>query len=48
VTWIDGADDRIVPAADGRTGEIVTLPDVGHLSPIEAPAAIATVITASK
>ena len=37
VTWLDGADDRIVPPIDGRTGEIVTLPDVGHLMPIEAP-----------
>jgi 3-oxoadipate enol-lactonase len=41
VTWLDGADDRIVPATQGRPGEIVTLPDVGHLTPIEAPAAVA-------
>jgi pimeloyl-ACP methyl ester carboxylesterase len=45
--WIDGADDRIVPAAPGRGGEIVTLPDVGHLVPIEAPAAIAEVVLAA-
>jgi pimeloyl-ACP methyl ester carboxylesterase len=47
VTWIDGADDRIVPAVAGRRGEIVTLPDVGHLTPLEAPAAIADVVAAS-
>jgi pimeloyl-ACP methyl ester carboxylesterase len=43
--WIDGADDSLVPAADGRPGEIVTIPDAGHLVPIEAPAAIADVVT---
>jgi pimeloyl-ACP methyl ester carboxylesterase len=47
VTWLDGADDRIVAAADGRKGEIVTLPDVGHLTPIEAPAAVARAIVAA-
>jgi pimeloyl-ACP methyl ester carboxylesterase len=47
VTWIDGADDRIVPATPGRGGEIVTLRDVGHLIPIEAPAAIAEVVIAA-
>lgn len=47
VTWIDGADDRIVPATDGRKGEIVTLADVGHLIPIEAPAAVAAAIAAA-
>jgi len=43
ITWLDGADDGIVPpAARGdRPGEIVTVPDAGHLLPIEAPAAIA-------
>ena len=45
--WIDGADDRIVPAAPGRSGEIVTLPDVGHLIPIEAPAAVAERVLAA-
>ena len=47
VTWLDGADDRIVPAADGRAGEIVTLPAVGHLTPIEAPAAVASAVAAA-
>src|SRR5438552_3136910 len=47
VTWLDGADDRIVPATDGRKGAIVTLADVGHLIPIEAPAAVADAVTAS-
>jgi pimeloyl-ACP methyl ester carboxylesterase len=47
VTWIDGADDRIVPAADGRRGQILTLPGVGHLTPIEAPAAIAEAVAAA-
>jgi len=47
VTWIDGAEDRIVPATDGRQGEILTLPAVGHLTPIEAPAAVAAAIAAA-
>jgi len=47
ITWIDGADDRIVPAAPGRSGEIVTLPAVGHLIPIEAPTAIAERVLAA-
>jgi pimeloyl-ACP methyl ester carboxylesterase len=47
VTWIDGADDRIVPATEGRKGEIVTLPSVGHLTPIEAPAPVAQAIAAA-
>jgi pimeloyl-ACP methyl ester carboxylesterase len=47
ITWLDGADDRIVPAADGRRGEIVTLPAVGHLTPIEAPAAVAEAVAAA-
>src|SRR6478735_10800833 len=46
VTWLDGANDRIVPPTDGRAGAIVTLPDVGHLIPIEAPAAVADAVTA--
>ncbi|HEX3906239.1 MAG TPA: alpha/beta hydrolase [Polyangia bacterium] len=40
ITWVDGADDRIVPRAD-RPGAIVTVTGAGHLLPIEAPAAIA-------
>jgi pimeloyl-ACP methyl ester carboxylesterase len=47
VTWLDGADDRIVPPTDGRKGEIVTLRDVGHLIPIEAPGAVADAVTAA-
>jgi len=47
VTWIDGADDRIVAPAEGRRGEIVTAPDVGHLTPIEAPAAVANAVAAA-
>jgi pimeloyl-ACP methyl ester carboxylesterase len=43
LTWLDGADDGIVPAAarGERRGEIVTVPAAGHLLPIEAPGAIA-------
>jgi pimeloyl-ACP methyl ester carboxylesterase len=44
ITWLDGADDRIVPPTADRPGEIITLPAVGHLTPIEAPAAIANAI----
>ena len=46
VTWLDGADDRIVPAAarEGRRGEVVTVPAAGHLLPIEAPGAIAELV----
>jgi len=50
ITWLDGADDRIVrivprdPSTDARRGEIVTIPDAGHLLPIEAPGAIAEAI----
>ncbi|MFL5306492.1 MAG: alpha/beta fold hydrolase [Polyangia bacterium] len=46
--WIDGADDRIVPAESrhGRRGEIIVVPDAGHLLPIEAPAAIAAAAVA--
>jgi pimeloyl-ACP methyl ester carboxylesterase len=47
ITWIDGADDRIVPATDGRRGEIVTLSAVGHLTPIEAPDAVARAVAAA-
>jgi pimeloyl-ACP methyl ester carboxylesterase len=43
ITWLDGADDRIVPAGarGDRPGEIVVVPEAGHLLPIEAPQAIA-------
>ena len=46
MTWLDGADDRSVPAEArvGRPGQTVLLPDAGHLLPIEAPAAIADAI----
>jgi len=46
LTWIDGADDQIVPTAarEGRPGAVVTVPDAGHLLPIEAPAAIAATV----
>jgi pimeloyl-ACP methyl ester carboxylesterase len=47
VTWLDGADDRIVAPPDGRAGQILTLPDVGHLTPLEAPAAVATAVIAA-
>jgi pimeloyl-ACP methyl ester carboxylesterase len=45
ITWLDGADDRIIrrdPATDVRPGAIVTVPEAGHLLPIEASAAIAS------
>jgi pimeloyl-ACP methyl ester carboxylesterase len=41
VLWLDGADDEIVAPADGRPGEVRRLEGVGHLVPIEAPAAVA-------
>jgi pimeloyl-ACP methyl ester carboxylesterase len=48
ITWLDGADDRIVPSDTpgmaARKGAIVTLPDVGHMVPVEAPAAIAEAV----
>jgi pimeloyl-ACP methyl ester carboxylesterase len=49
VTWLDGADDAIVPPAlrEGRPGEVVTVPAAGHLLPIEAPAAIAELVGAT-
>jgi 3-oxoadipate enol-lactonase len=53
MTWLDGADDRIVPIVRGaqptalRPGESVTVPDAGHLLPIEAPAAIVTFLTSA-
>lgn len=42
VIWLDGADDRIVtPPAAPRPGTVEALRDVGHLTPIEAPGAVA-------
>jgi pimeloyl-ACP methyl ester carboxylesterase len=44
ITWVDGVDDGMVPASqrtNDRPGTIVSVPDAGHLLPIEAPAAIA-------
>jgi pimeloyl-ACP methyl ester carboxylesterase len=49
ITWLDGADDAIVPPAlrERRRGEVVTVPAAGHLLPIEAPAAIAELVGAT-
>jgi pimeloyl-ACP methyl ester carboxylesterase len=49
LTWLDGADDRIIPAASrgNRRGAIVTIPAAGHLLPIEAPGAIAQALAAA-
>jgi pimeloyl-ACP methyl ester carboxylesterase len=51
MTWLDGADDRIVPIETAgmaeRPGEIVTLPGVGHMVPIEAPGAVAEAVRAA-
>jgi pimeloyl-ACP methyl ester carboxylesterase len=46
LTWLDGRDDRIVPAAAraGRPGAIITVPDAGHLLAIVAPAAFAAAV----
>jgi len=46
IVWLDGADDAMVPRGcrDGRRGSVVTVPDAGHLLPIEAPAAIAEAV----
>jgi pimeloyl-ACP methyl ester carboxylesterase len=46
ITWLDGADDAIVPPAarEGRRGEVVMVPSAGHLLPIEAPGAIAELV----
>jgi pimeloyl-ACP methyl ester carboxylesterase len=45
VVWLDGADDGIAPAMDGRPGEIRRLEGVGHIVPVEAPGAIAEAVT---
>ncbi|HVZ73763.1 MAG TPA: alpha/beta hydrolase [Polyangia bacterium] len=42
--WLDGADDGIVAPGEGRRGEVRRLEGVGHLIPIEAPAAIADAV----
>jgi pimeloyl-ACP methyl ester carboxylesterase len=41
VLWLDGADDAIVGDPGDRPGEARRLEGVGHLVPIEAPAAVA-------
>jgi pimeloyl-ACP methyl ester carboxylesterase len=41
VVWLDGADDAIVAERGERPGVIERLPGVGHLVPLEAPAAVA-------
>jgi pimeloyl-ACP methyl ester carboxylesterase len=41
MVWIDGADDVIVGERGARPGEVETIEGVGHLVPIEAPAAVA-------
>jgi pimeloyl-ACP methyl ester carboxylesterase len=47
VIWLHGADDRIVPPPPEQTAgpnsAVIVLPDVGHILPVEAPAAIADV-----
>jgi len=47
VIWLHGADDRIVPLppeqSAGPNSAVIVLPDVGHILPVEAPAAIADV-----
>jgi pimeloyl-ACP methyl ester carboxylesterase len=46
ITWIDGADDQIVPAEarSGRPGEVISVTNAGHLLPIEAPASVASAV----
>jgi pimeloyl-ACP methyl ester carboxylesterase len=41
VLWLDGADDGIVGITEGRPGDVRRLEGVGHMVPIEAPAAVA-------
>jgi pimeloyl-ACP methyl ester carboxylesterase len=43
--WLDGADDAIVGAPGERPGEVLRLESVGHLVPIEAPAAVAECVS---
>ena len=45
VLWLDGADDAIVGAVGDRPGEVWRLEAVGHLVPIEAPAAVTEGVT---
>jgi pimeloyl-ACP methyl ester carboxylesterase len=50
VAWLDGVDDQMVPAAERtnqRPGAIVSVRDAGHLLPIEAPAAIAELVSSA-
>jgi len=49
IAWLDGADDAIVPLAcrQGRRGSVVSIPDAGHLLPIEHPAAIAEAVASA-
>src|SRR4029079_2537279 len=47
VIWMDGADDRIVPPTEGRQGQIVTLPDVGPLAPIQATGSVDGAVNAA-
>ena len=46
IVWLDGADDAMVPDScrEGRPGSVVSVPETGHLIPIEAAAALAEVI----
>jgi pimeloyl-ACP methyl ester carboxylesterase len=44
--WLDGADDRILGSLPDRPGQIKRLEGVGHLAPIEAPAAAAEAVSA--
>jgi pimeloyl-ACP methyl ester carboxylesterase len=46
VLWLDGADDAIVGPTAGRPGDARRLEGVGHLVPIEAPAAVAEGVAA--
>jgi pimeloyl-ACP methyl ester carboxylesterase len=44
VVWLDGADDGIAPAMEGRPGEVRRLEGVGHIVPVEAPGAVAEAV----
>jgi pimeloyl-ACP methyl ester carboxylesterase len=44
ITWVDGADDKVVPSTDSRRGELVGVADAGHLLPIEAPGPVAEAV----
>jgi pimeloyl-ACP methyl ester carboxylesterase len=49
IVWLDGADDAMVPVTcrEGRPGSVVSVPDAGHLLPIEAPAEIAEAVASA-